>query len=96
MRAWLLLLGGLIVWTAHFFASYGIASLWPGSSLAKWLVGLVTLLALLVGCLLLWRSAVELRTAADDVQRWSLQLSMLGYALSVVAVTYQGLPALIG
>lgn len=95
MRAWLLLLGGLIVWTAHFFASYGIASLWPGSSLAKWLVGLVTLLALAVGCLLLWRSAVRLRTTADDVQRWSLKLSMLGYALSVVAVGYQGLPALL-
>ena len=27
MRRWLLLMGGLLVWTVHFFGSYAIASI---------------------------------------------------------------------
>lgn len=95
MRFWRNLLGGLILWTAHFFATYIIASLWPGTSLARILVVMATVLALAVAG---WRAVLVLRhmrTAADGFLRWSGGLALLGYALAGAAILYQGLPSLL-
>lgn len=95
MRSWLVLLGGLLVWTAHFFGVYIVASLFPGTALARWLTGLVTILAL--GALVVlarprWSRAG--RSGEDQLARWLDGLTLLGLALALVAVLYQGLPAL--
>lgn len=95
MRAWLLLLSGFIIWTAHFFGVYAAASLFPGTSLAKWLTGLLTLVAL--GLLAAAVYLVKRRAAGpedDKLSRWLESLAMLGATLSAVAVLYQGFPAL--
>lgn len=95
MRFWRSLLGGLILWTAHFFAIYIIASLWPGTFLARVLVLMATILALAVAG---WRSMLVLRNmraVPDDFTRWSRGLALLGYALAATAILYQGLPSLL-
>nr|WP_314444274.1 hypothetical protein [uncultured Sphingomonas sp.] len=95
MRAWLLLLSGLIVWTAHFFAIYIAASVFPGSSLANWLTGLLTLVALALLAAAVFLSKRRTGDHDDDsLSRWLDSLALLGIALSAVAILYQGLPAL--
>lgn len=94
MRPWLLLLSGLLIWTGHFFSIYIAASLFPGTSLAKWLTGLLTLVALgLLAALLLplWNRR---KARSDDVlPQWLDRLTLLGGALAAVAILYQGVPA---
>lgn len=95
MRTWLVLLGGLLVWTAHFFGIYGAASLFPGTDLARWLTGLLTLLAL--GALAVLALPIVRRTRASgsgDLSQWIDGLALLGIALASIAVLYQGLPSL--
>lgn len=95
MRAWLLLLSGLLVWAAHFFGLYIAASLFPGQGLARWLTGLLTLLALAVLAALLMPVARRARSSQDESLRvWLDRLTLLGGALAAVAILYQGLPAL--
>ena len=95
MRAWLLLLAGLLIWTAHFFGIYIAASLFPGTQLAKWLTGILTLLALgllAVVVLPVLRRAGPSREEA--LSSWLDGLAVLGAALAALAILYQGLPAL--
>jgi hypothetical protein len=93
MRTWRDLLGGLLLWAAHFLAVYGIASVLPGTQAAIILVLLVTGLALAAAAWLSARTVAAFRTAGDDLQRWSAGLALLGYALAGAAIVYQGLPA---
>jgi len=92
MLIWRNMLGGLVLWAAHFFAVYGIASVLPGTQAAVVLVLLVTGLALAAASWL-FAKAYAARTASDDLQRWSVRLALLGYALAGTAIIYQGLPA---
>lgn len=96
MRAWTLLLSGLLIWTAHFFAIYVAASLFPGTSLAKWLTALLTLAALaalLIVLMPLWRRSRQ-QDGGDELQPWLTSVTLLGGVLAGVAILYQGLPAL--
>lgn len=92
MRQWAILLGGLVVWAAHFFAAYIAASLFPGSDTARWLTAGATVAALAAdGAILLW----TLRAPGVGLDRWIRQLGAIGATLSLVAVLWQGLPALL-
>ena len=94
MRSWLLLLGGLIVWAAHFFMLYGIASIWPGDPVARLLTGAVTLVAVAADAFLL-RLVVHDRKR-DELDQWVREVAIAGAAISLVAVLWQGLPAIAG
>lgn len=95
MPSWLLSLGGLLVWTAHFFGLYLIASIWLTSPTARWVAGIFTVACLAADAWLLWRTAPARRGEdIDAVDRWLLVLAFLGAALSALAVLWQGLPAL--
>lgn len=96
MRTWSILLAGPVLWTAHFFALYIIASLLPGSRAATLLVVAATVVA---GGLALWlirKAAGALRSDQERLDSWIYRLSLLASAVSLVAIVYQGMPALIG
>ena len=97
MSYWRDLLGGLLLWTAHFFVVYGIASILPGTGAAAVLVVLITAVTLAITAYLLMKELRVKRASDDDLQRWSANLALLGYALAIIAIAYQGLfAALIG
>ena len=95
MGVWRHLLGGMLLWTVHFFAVYGISSLFPGTRLAAILVLVTTGLALAVAGYLLAARLQHHRTEEDSLKRWSSKGSAILYALAGLAVLYQGLPALL-
>ncbi len=93
MRAWAWLLGGLIVWTVHFFAIYIVASVFLTTTTARVLTLLVTLACLVADG---WLVAQLRRPAGgDDFNDWLRTLALIGAGISAVAVLWQGLPALI-
>lgn len=93
MRGWALLLGGLIVWTVHFFTLYAIASIFLTTTLSRLLAGVVTLACLAADALLL-RHGLRGRQA-DGFDGWMHRVAALVAGLSFVAVLWQGLPALL-
>lgn len=94
MKAWIFFLGGLIVWAAHFFEVYIIGSLFPGTELARWLVLALTLLGVGIASLLLLLISRRREAQRDTLDRWSSALAGSGYALAIIAIAYQGLPAI--
>lgn len=97
MKGWAIVLGGFVAWTAHFFAVYAIASILPGTEAATWLVLVATVLALAAtGWLMAYCVGLLRREGRHSLDRWIGVLGALGCALALVAIAYQGLPALIG
>lgn len=94
MRAWAFMLGGMIVWTVHFFALYIVASVFLTSTISRVLTGLITLACLAAAALLLVRATRANRGGGKDAfARWQAYLAALTAALALVAVVWQGLPA---
>ena len=94
MRKWALLLGGLMIWAAHFFLLYGFASIFPGTDLARILSLIATLPALAANAVLLWVAAAGTIASDDELDRWVLNVAAVGAALSFVSVLWQAMPAL--
>ena len=96
MPTWLLSLGGLLVWAAHFFGLYLIASIWLTTSTARVVALVFTVACLAADGWIFWRIAQARRAKGlDPLERWLLVLAVLGAALSALSVLWQGLPALI-
>ena len=101
MRSWLFLLGGLLVWAAHFIGVYAIVSVADvvaraNAPAALTVAGLFTLVCALADGWLLrlaWRRA---RSAGDSTDRFVATLAGLGAGVSLIAVLWQGFPVLIG
>lgn len=93
MRGWTFMLGGLIIWTVHFFALYGIGSIFLTSTLARVLTILVSA-ACLAAAVLLWRRARR-SGRREEVGGWMRQVALLGVGISAVAVVWQALPAIL-
>lgn len=95
MRKWSLLLGGLIVWAAHFFLLYAVASIFPGDDMARWLTIAATIPALAANVAILWLASVaRVDRQPDELDRWILDVGAGGSVLSLVAVVWQALPAI--
>lgn len=95
MRAWAILLGGLLVWTVHFFTLYAVASIFPGTLLARVLTGAVTLACLAAAAWLL-RSALRAgRAEGDAFTGWTHRIAALAAGIALVAILWQGFPALL-
>ena len=93
MRGWTFLLGGLIIWAAHFFALYIVASVFLTTMPARLLTLGVTLLCLGAAVLLV-RGALRVRPA-DRVDAWMRSVALCGHGISAVAILWQALPALL-
>ncbi|MEJ5978925.1 hypothetical protein WG901_19890 [Novosphingobium sp. PS1R-30] len=88
MTTWFILLGGLIVWTAHFFGLYALAEIAP----APWRVVVLTLACLVAD---LWLLHYVRHLPRDDAfSVWRRSVATGGALLSLLAVTWQALPAL--
>jgi hypothetical protein len=88
MRSWLVLLGGLLVWTVHFFGVYAIGEIDPR---VAWVIAL-TLVCLAANVWLLFYVA---RMRADEhFSRWRRSVAAGGAGLSLVAVVWQSLAVL--
>lgn len=87
------MLGGLLVWAAHFFTLYAAASIFETSAAARLITAAATLAAV-AGNLLLFR-AVRRRASADPFADWARSLARLAIGVSMIAVLWQGLPALL-
>lgn len=94
MRGWTFLLAGPIVWTVHFFALYGIASIFLTSTISRVLTVLVSVACLAAIALLFVR--VRASQPVDDPDAWTHRVSLLGVCLSGVAIFWQTLPPLLG
>jgi hypothetical protein len=94
LRAWVMLLGGLLVWAAHFFLLYALASLFPGQQIARTFTLIATVPALAADVLLL-RTAAARALRTNELDRWVYKVSAIGAILSLVTVVWQALPALL-
>lgn len=97
MRAWLWMLGGLIVWTVHFFGVYTIAStadVYAAADDFGWRMGgLAFSAACLIASLALLAMAVRRVRATAAL---SDQLAALGAGTAAIAIVWQALPNLVG
>lgn len=93
MRTWLVLLAGMIVWTIHFFALWTVGSVVLSVPVARVIVATLTIACFLADAGLLM--VLVRKRAGDELEKWVRSLGLLGVGLSLVAVTWQGLPALV-
>lgn len=97
MKAWLELLGGLLIWTGHFLGLYllaSIADIAPARAdgpLVAATIAFTVACALAAGALavLAWRKAER----GEPIERFRARLAALGGAVAAVAVTWQSAPA---
>ena len=87
------MLGGLIVWAAHFFTLYAVASIFPGERKPVLLALFATLAALAADGLLLRLAVKRQRQARDRFDHWTFRLAAGSAAISLLAVAWQGLPS---
>ena len=96
MRKWLLLLGGLLIWAAHFFLLYGFASVFPATDLARLLTVFATFVALAANGAIIYRTfAYKNADGQNELEVWVRAVAFGGALLSLIAVLWQVLPALI-
>jgi hypothetical protein len=94
MGAWLVLFGGLLIWAAHFFAIYAIASIFPGTGFGRWLTLIATVIGLVGVAWIIWWSTLR-RDVGDQFDRWIWRFGVVAATLSFVAILWQGFPALV-
>lgn len=100
MRAWIHLLGGLIVWSIHFLGVYAIASLADiappearkpyGPILAA--LALTCVAAAMALAVRAWRRA----GVGEPIDQFRARLSAMGSAVAAVAIVWQSAPGLGG
>ena len=87
MRAWASILGGLVIWAAHFFVIYTAAIIFVSSVTAHWIGGAMTLICVVAEIWLF----VKLRRSRD-LDGWLQALGLASCAFSLVAITWQSFP----
>lgn len=100
MRFWLLMLGGLLIWAAHFLGLYLLSSaadVAHGDGGAWNAVGYAfSLLCLLAIAALCWRSLTALGARPEATQAFGLRVSTAGCLLSGIGVIFQTLVLIVG
>ena len=86
MRSWLILLGGFLVWTVHFFGLYLIAEFAPGAALV------IALTALCVVADLWFLRAIRRMPSPDAFAGWRRSVGLAGAGVSLIAIVWQALP----
>lgn len=100
MRAWAFMVGGLVIWSAHFVSVYGMASLaavggHPNAPMARLAVGGVTLACAAADCFLILAARRRARRSLEALDRFVASLGGLAAGVSLISVLWQGLPGLV-
>lgn len=99
MRPWAVMLGGLLVWTAHFMVIWTGSSVFLTSPAARLVTGSATLVALPAIAMLAragWRRQQAQATGGQNrFGGWSAQLALLSALAGAIAIVWQALPALL-
>lgn len=96
------MMGGLIVWTAHFFGVYALASLGDVVSAADapvWRAAVAGFsgLCLVIALALTAHAVARLRRAPEDpAAQFQPEIAAVGAGISAIAILWQALPAWIG
>lgn len=93
MRDWLILLSGLILWSAHFFLLYAIGE-FAGDGMGERIAVLIATLVGLTVCGFAAASIIRM-DRCDGFDRWRMRLALAGLLLGAIAILWQGLPALL-
>ena len=95
MRFWLLMLGGLLVWAAHFMGLYLLSS---AADVAREDAGAWNALGLTFSALCLasigalcWKCLIALRAKPEATQSFGLRLAIAGSLLGAIGVVFQTL-----
>lgn len=101
MRAWVLMLGGMVVWGLHFGGVYAIASVAAvvdeaDALLARWIIGGFSLLCFAAAAGFGIWGLRDLRAGGEPMRRLIATIGAVGGGIAAVAVVWQGLPALVG
>lgn len=102
MRTWFFMLGGMVVWAAHFMGVYAIASVADvardaDAAAARWIVAGFTAACAAAAAAFGLAGLRRLRRTGDDpYQRFTATVAAVGGGIAAVAVVWQGLPALVG
>lgn len=99
MRTWFFMASGLIVWAAHLLGVYGLASAADvlartDAAPALWSIGALTFACAVADAVILFIAKRQGRRAVSAPSRFIASIAGLGAGLSLVAVIWQGLPAL--
>ena len=100
MRFWLLMLGGLLIWAAHFLGLYllssaadvarGDAGAWNAFGLTFSVLCLASIGAL---C---WKCLIALRAKPEATRSFGLRLAIAGSLLGAISVVFQTLVLVVG
>ena len=97
MRHWLLLLGGPLIWTAHFLAIYIATSashVAVGSTSGVTRIAIIALSVGAVAAALLLATHAWRRPHADAQNAFWRTISLAGALLAIIAIIWQTLPVL--
>lgn len=83
----------MLIWTAHFFTLYAAASIFGSSTAARLITAAATAAALVAGALMF--IALGRQASGDTFADWSRSLARLAIGIAMIAVIWQGLPALL-
>lgn len=101
MKRWAFMLGGLIVWSAHFLGVYVIASIADvvaddAHPLSRAAVGAFTALCFLAAGALTLAAARRWRRGDAGEMGFEHAIAATGGAVAAVSILWQGLPAVVG
>lgn len=95
MRASAYMLGGLLVWTVHFFGIYVAGSIFLTSDTTRLISALLTIVCLAAAAVLALLGWKRRKWPLDPFGRWTHRIAGLGAAAAFVAIIWQALPALL-
>ncbi|QCB55689.1 hypothetical protein E5675_15425 [Sphingopyxis sp. PAMC25046] len=94
MRSWFIILGGLLLWFAHFMLLYAIGEFVGAGAAARLLVVAATLIALALAAGLGWR--LIRKSSSDPFDAWRDRLGLGALGLGTIGIVWQALPVLFG
>lgn len=95
MRAWVYMMGGLLVWTVHFFGLYGAGSIFLTSQTTRLISALLTIVCLAAAGVLALLGWKRRKWPLDPFGSWTHKIAGLCGGAAFVAIIWQALPALL-